>query len=111
MGLASLFDWPFDIKVRLGPSGVYMVAQAILANPQDHIDALVEAGALQQRTLTNGYWFKDVATVYAVVQPHKHEWRVDGSYSSSLMPTLFLRCTGCGDFCEVENRLPIEVPS
>jgi hypothetical protein len=50
--------------------GVHHVSSAdrILADPQAHIDALVEAGVLRN------YGKRLSQTVYGVVAPHQHKW-------------------------------------
>lgn len=76
------------------PSWFSALAASIVANPQAHIDALVEAGVLEPTALGN----------YAIVQPHVHEWRVVSLYNPC-----DIYCE-CGARAQAPNRLPIEVP-
>lgn len=84
------------------------VAETIAADPQAHIDALVEAGVLEKQPdafidpLIKG-------PAYVVVQPHKHEWQVRVWTGSRRPTTLDVECD-CGESRLVPNRLPIEVP-
>lgn len=76
-------------------------AKAILADPQPHIDALVEAGVLERTE--NGWWSEGPPPIgdqpaYRVLPPHVHDWRVakivDGEWGKRA--TADLRCAaGC----------------
>ena len=85
------------------------IASAIIANPQAHVDALVEAGVLElcgKGTPVPGLTVAE--SVYRVVQPHKHEWRVLCVNANPAW--INVRCD-CGEIRRsVPNRLPIEVP-
>lgn len=83
-------------------------ARGIIADPQAHIDALVEAGVLADRR-------QDVLDIdwYTVAQPasHDHAWHVD-PYTRSVDPDkVILACEECDTTLVVANRLPIEIPS
>jgi hypothetical protein len=85
--------------LRLGRNGYITlpVAEAIIADPQAHVDALVAAGVLE-RFITV---FDEVDRWYKVVNqkpPHVHVWRG------------LVRCE-CGKRCDVPPTLPIEGPS
>ena len=110
------------------------IASGVIANPQAHIDALVEAGVLKQITTDHyGNFNGPGRPCYAIVQPkppHVHDWRISGetlvqerTYAKrqgwvittevdigpahwAMLP---LKCT-CGEVKWVVNKLPIEVP-
>lgn len=78
---------------------------AIKADPQAHIDALVEAGVLEKACRT----YQGVPEfVYLLVQPHKHEWRVKDQVIKN--GTVLVYCATCPPNALTHNRLPIEVP-
>lgn len=89
--------------------GEFDQAKHILADPQGHIDALVEAGVLERL----GTWGAEPSgrhiTAYGVVQPHVHDWRVIGPTQADSVSQVLVGC-GCGNKHWVLNRLPIEVP-
>ena len=69
------------------------MAARILADPQGHVDALVEAGVLRLENHT---------TLYTVIQPkppHEHRWEVETASESSVM----LVCVALG--CERLHRV------
>ena len=82
-------------------------AARILADPQGHVDALVEAGVLRLENHT---------TLYTVIQPkpaHQHEWRVAmdvDNVNAHVSTTVRLICHECHATHDVTNRLPIESP-
>ena len=78
-------------------------ARGIIANPQAHIDALVEAGVLKHHQ-----WERGGLPYYTVVQPHKHEWRADAQ--RVMNGTVEIYCASCPPNVFTHNRLPIEVP-
>ena len=105
------------------------IASGIIANPQAHIDALVEAGVLKQITTDHyGNFNGPGRPCYAIVQPkppHVHDWRISGetlvqerTYAKqqgwvittqvdwAMIP---LKCA-CGESRWMVNKLPIEVP-
>lgn len=77
------------------------IAKGIIAEPQAHIDALVEAGVLRHDHGLDHH-------LYAVVKPHVHDWCVSQSVTPALV---VLHCYGCDTGVGVPNRLPIEIPS
>lgn len=77
------------------------MARGILADPQAHIDALVEAGVVTRIAATGTLGLR---ILYEVVSPHTHEWRVVSLYNPC-----DLSCE-CGARAQAPNRLPIEVP-
>lgn len=87
----------------------YWLALKILADPQGHIDALVEAGVLEAWAPKNG------VQPYAVVAPHVHEWQVTNAMPGDALGRCEIACATCPPNvltnCVVPNRLPIEVPS
>jgi hypothetical protein len=85
------------------------MADAIRADPQAHIDALVAAGVLALHPASSSYnpW-------YVIVQPerpHVHGWRVLACTTTTgeTAGTVYLNCP-CGASHTTANRLPIEVP-
>lgn len=92
------------------------VPKGILADPQAHIDALVEAGVLERASVVtyvnnpNGIG-QTIRPGYLVVAPHVHEWRVsDTEPVRSDDVRLFCADHHCSEARYVPNRLPIEVP-
>lgn len=94
-------------------------ASTILANPQAHIDALVEAGVLERDEAwvpVPGRTINEFQVRYRVVRskpPHVHDWRVNVRpmiEPSTGMVSLVCTDTDCTVRWEVPNRLPIEVP-
>lgn len=84
------------------------IAAHIIDDPQTHIDALVEAGVLEERVHPSGATH-GAYTTYAVVVPHVHEWRV--AFIAANPEWIAVKCT-CGETRgSVPNRLPIGVPS
>jgi hypothetical protein len=89
----------------------WLQADSILADPQAHFDALVEAGAAVKCV---GCRWPDgtlVPTVYRVVQPeppHEHTWRVRET-SGPRAVVVVLACE-CGYTTRVPNELPIRDP-
>lgn len=80
-------------------------ADHVRAQPQTLIDALVEAGVLEQvDELTDpaAAW----KIWYRLPEPHVHEWHVRFTNSAEIS----LVCNGCDKAHHVPNRLPIEVP-
>jgi hypothetical protein len=102
----SFADHLADLYARPSRSGLRSVdnlADAILADPQAHIDALVEAGVLRASNTD-----RPEAAYYEVVAPHVHEWRV--SFDAPPVPDMIdIRC-GCGRIRSIPNRLPIKAP-
>jgi len=95
--------------VRDGDGGytIGQVAEAIIADPQAHVDALVAAGVL------NRYLRTAVAPYYVVVQPkpHVHDWKVLSKGRGFHMTVDLICNTGdCDERRTVPNRLPIEPP-
>jgi hypothetical protein len=84
------------------------IAESILTNPQDHIDALVEAGVLERKTGPVAGRSAHMA-FYVVVAPHVHEWRVVALYPVEDEVGIACEC-GTRATQAVPNRLPIEVP-
>lgn len=101
--LAELFA-----KVAPGMANVRMdIALWIKAYSAEFIDALVVAGVLHR----HDPGLNQLYPYYTVVQPHKHEWRVENLGYSRLCD-IHLVCNGaCGERRVVPNRLPIEVPN
>lgn len=79
-------------------------ADRILADPQAHIEALVEAGVLTKKGPAqipfgdNGMW-ESLTTVYALAPSHKHSWYVSEA-----------RCT-CGETHVLDDDYHIPVSS
>jgi hypothetical protein len=101
---------PDQVRTGLFTSGE--LAQAILANPQAHIDALVEAGVLihvKELPDPTAEW----ESWYQVAQPHVHRWKVTGGPYQGHGPNdqmpLELWCP-CGRLTYVGNALPVEIP-
>lgn len=105
-------------SVQGSPILLSFVSEGILANPQAHIDALVEAGVLARGFEPKTYMGGtpppdgivpfDTVISYRVVQPHVHEWRL--THELPLMSGFFAVVCDCGAWHKVPNRLPIEVP-
>lgn len=85
----------------VGSCGEYF-ARAILYDPQAHIDALVEAGVLRERTATTDGSF----TSYVVVQPHEHDWRIRGLSGVMGNWKVTVACFGC-DSQEVRSTVDL----
>lgn len=85
-------------------------ARAMIIDPQRHIDALVEAGVLEQKgsivTPTSEWGHGISRLAYLVVEPHVHEWRVD----SVTQGCAYVSCTGCGKGEYVDATLPLKEP-
>jgi hypothetical protein len=85
------------------------IAEHILADPQAHVDTLVEAGVLKE-----GPFNPDLRPMYHVVQPeppHEHSFnavkeviRVSGNRT-----VLVLLCA-CGSTVRIPNELPVKDP-
>lgn len=78
------------------------VAEAITADPQRHINALVEAGVL--RLMLGGEVKDPTVATYQLVQPHVHDWRVK---ACELTPDEVLfdwRCDGCPEKASTRSR-------
>ena len=82
-------------------------AASILADPQAHFDALVEAGVAERDHLCG--------EVYRIVgpepPPHEHHWRVIGPTQADRSDTVLIGCRGCSLRHWVENELPLQIPS
>lgn len=90
-------------------------AKGIIADPQAHIDALVEARVLAPTDRVNSSGpYVGWPAEYEVVHPHVHEWRVVGPTKADSAGTVLIACdlgpSPCGTRLWVLNRLPIEVP-
>lgn len=101
-----------DIRARFTSSWAETYGTGILANPQAHIDALVEAGVLAP--VANDRVMPGLVA-YAVVPPHEHEWWLHGLHLVEpprplTEGTVTVQCA-CGARRTIPNRLPIEVPS
>jgi hypothetical protein len=83
-------------------------AETILANPQAHIDALVEAGVLEGSgsPATCGC-VKSVGWHYKLVKPHVHDWRIVQVYGDE---KICLRCDGCSQREDVPQEPRGEKP-
>jgi hypothetical protein len=88
--------------------GVKDIADAILADPQSHIDALVAAGVLERATWT-GIQGDAYFTVVPPQPPHVHDWFVIRVVNTNEVE---LCCSnlGCGERRVVSNRVPLKVP-
>jgi hypothetical protein len=95
------------------------IAEAIIADPQWHIDALVAAGVLRPaRTVSVGgsgsisVTWPNAYEVAPPKPPHVHSWRVVAMGREFQMTVELICNTGdCGERRRVPNRLPIEVPA
>lgn len=88
---------------KIGPGSTMVIdrmAANIRANPQAHVDVLIEAGLLRRN---NGapQWLM----VAQPVPPHNHKWRVIWA----TVDTVRIQCA-CNSWREIGSTLPLEIP-
>lgn len=73
--------------------GLGQVAEAIIANPQSHVDALVAAGVLERRIGAPACWHMVVPSE----PPHIHDWGCKGSATTGVKDHYLARwsCRSC----------------
>jgi hypothetical protein len=92
-------------STNLGP-----LADAIVGDPQAHIDALVEAGVLFEASRGfNGRTLERIETLYKVPKPHVHDWQITKAITGPKVVTLFWICLTC-DSGERSTCLAPDVP-
>jgi hypothetical protein len=88
---------------HVAPISNGQIAEAIIADPQAHIDALVAAGVLQRSTAR---WDYEVYEVVSPKPPHVHEWKFVELHNSVDGILAMWRCT-----CSETQNTIIEPPS